>query len=86
MSAIIYARNKRKEMFVAFFIIWILLNGNIAIKTVLLGIAFSAILYAFACKFLDFSFKKDVRFIKNSFLFIAYGFVLLYNIFIVILF
>ena len=82
MSAIIYARNKRKEMFVAFFIIWILLNGNIAIKTVLLGIAFSAILYAFACKFLDFSFKKDVRFIKNSFLFIAYGFVLLYNIFI----
>lgn len=69
-------------MFIAIFLIWILLNGNIAIKTVLLGVLFSALIYAFACLFLDFSFKKDIRYCKKFYLIIAYAFVLLYNIFI----
>jgi len=60
-------------MFVAFLLIWILLNEKFTVEILLFGIAVSAAIYAFACCFLDFSFRKDVQMIRKAGLGLAYA-------------
>lgn len=67
-------------MFIGFFLLWILLNGNFALKTILLGIAFSAVLYLFLCVFFGFNIKKDIKICKNIPIFIAFVFMLIISI------
>ena len=67
-------------MFIGFFLLWILLNGNFALKTILLGIAFSTILYLFLCVFFGFNIKKDIKICKNIPIFIAFVFMLIISI------
>lgn len=68
-------------MYVALVLLWILFNGKITLEIVLFGVALAALLYLFTCKFLGFSFRKDVMIIRESGLLLWYFFNLLWEIF-----
>lgn len=67
-------------MFIALFAAWVILNGRITFEIIWMGLLISALIYAFMCKFMDFSIKKDIKLCKRVFLGIAYVFVLLWEI------
>ena len=48
-------------MFLGLALFWILLNGRFSWEILGFGVAFSAALYAFACKYLGFSPREDRR-------------------------
>ena len=45
--------------------IWIILNGKITLEIVIFGLVICAMLYAFLCRFLNYSVKKDLHFLKR---------------------
>ena len=53
-------------MFIFLFAMWIVFNGRITAETVLLGLLFSAAVFAFLCRFLDHSLKKELGLLKLS--------------------
>lgn len=46
-------------MFLAFLALWIIFNGKITLEILLMGIALSAALFAFCCRFMNYSIHKD---------------------------
>jgi multicomponent Na+:H+ antiporter subunit E len=48
-------------MLFAIFILWVIFNGRVTLETILLGVAVSAALFLFACKFLGYSPKTEVK-------------------------
>ena len=48
-------------MFLAFLVLWIIFNGKITLEILLIGIALSAVLFAFCCRFMDCSIQKDLK-------------------------
>lgn len=46
-------------MFIAYFLLFILFNGKLTLEIALFGAVFAAVLYAFSCKYLGYSFQKD---------------------------
>lgn len=67
-------------MFILYFILWVIFNGQITLEISLFGIAIAAGIYAFTCIFMDFSLKKDIALCKRIFLFLHYIFVLIWEI------
>lgn len=67
-------------MFILFFLLWVIFNGNCTLEICIFGIVISAALFAFICRFMDYSPKKEVLFYKKAFLFIRYSFVLVKEI------
>ncbi len=59
-------------MYVLFFLVWIIFNGRITVEITVFGLAVSAVMYAFVCKFLDWSPAKDLFFLKKSGLILRY--------------
>ncbi len=59
-SRIFESREGDIFMGLLFFILWIIFNGRITVEIVLLGIAVSGAVYAFCCRFLGYSVKKDL--------------------------
>lgn len=52
-------------MFLAFFILWIILNAKITVEIVIIGLIISAVIFAFICKYMDYSIQKEIRMIKK---------------------
>lgn len=48
-------------MFVAFLLLWIIFNGRVTLEILLIGMVLSAALFAFCCRFLGYSVRKDAR-------------------------
>lgn len=48
-------------MFAAFLALWIIFNGRITLEIVLIGTVLSAALFAFCCRFMNYSIKRDLR-------------------------
>lgn len=67
-------------MFLFYFALWIIFNGAVTLEIVLFGLGVSALIYAFSCKFMDFSFKKDIMLCKRAVLFLHYCLVLVWEI------
>lgn len=59
-------------MYVFYFLIWVIFNGQITLEITLFGLAIAAAVYAFTCRFLDWSPSKDLMLIKKSGLLLAY--------------
>ena len=59
-------------MYLLFFLVWIIFNGKITTEIVLFGIAIAAIVFAFVCKFMDYSLKKEFMFYRKTGYIIAY--------------
>ncbi len=67
-------------MFLFFFILWIIFNGQFTAETALFGVAVSGAMYAFICKFMGYSLKKDIAYAKKAGYFLKYFAVLVVEI------
>lgn len=67
-------------MLVLFFLLWVIFNGNFTLEICIFGAIISVTLFAFVCKFMDFSLKKELHIYKKSFLFVRYVFLLIKEI------
>ena len=67
-------------MFILFFLLWVIFNGSFTPEICIFGIVISAVLFAFICRFMDYSLKKEMLFCKKSLLFIRYAFILVKEI------
>ena len=52
-------------MFFVYFALWVVLNGRWTLEIGAFGVLFAALLYAFSCKFLGYSVRKDLRFARG---------------------
>jgi len=46
-------------MFLLFLAVWIIFNGRITVEILLFGVAIAAIMFAFVCRFMDYSVQKE---------------------------
>ncbi|MBR5520618.1 MAG: Na+/H+ antiporter subunit E [Oscillospiraceae bacterium] len=67
-------------MYILLFLLWIALNGRITLEICIFGVAISAFVYRVMCKFLDYSPKNDIIFIRRFPLVVEYIFVLFVEI------
>ena len=63
-----------------FIIVWIIFNGRVTLEIVLFGIAISGLMFAFVCKFMDYSMEKERKFYKKFPLFCKYAVLLVKEI------
>ena len=67
-------------MFLFLLALWLVFNGRVTAETVLLGLLFAAAIFAFMCRFMDYSLEKDRKAIRLAPLVARYFFVLLAEI------
>jgi multicomponent Na+:H+ antiporter subunit E len=52
-------------MLLLFFIAWLIFNGRITLEITIFGIAIAGLMFAFICKFMDYSVEKERRFYQK---------------------
>ena len=67
-------------MLLLFFLAWIIFNGNLTLEIVLFGVGIALGVFAFICKFMDYSIQKELRFYKLAPMFFQYLFLLVKEI------
>ena len=67
-------------MYLLYFLLWIIYNGNITLEICVLGLIISAAIFAFTCRFADYSVRKELRIYKKAVKFLQYMFTLLLEI------
>lgn len=67
-------------MYLVFLIIWIIFNEKLNLEILLFGLAISAAVFAFACKFMGYSIKKELHFYRKILGLLRYVFVLVREI------
>lgn len=67
-------------MYFVFLALWIIFNGSLTLEIFLFGIVIAAVMYAFICKFMEFSVHKDILIWKRSFLLLRYLVILIVEI------
>ena len=59
-------------MYLLFLFAWIVFNGNITLEIFVFGVVIAAVMFAFMCKFMDYSIKKEINVYKKSIWALAY--------------
>ena len=67
-------------MYFVFLIIWIIFNEKFNLEILLFGLMISAAVFAFVCRFMDYSVKKELHFYKKLPGMMRYVFVLVKEI------
>ena len=67
-------------MYVIFFLIWIIFNGQFTLEIAAFGLVIAGALYWFICKFMDYKPRNDLVLCKRFFLIIHYIFILVKEI------
>lgn len=67
-------------MYFLFYFFWIVFNGQLTWEIAVIGLFVAGLIYAFICKFMGWSLKKDLRIIKYTIFMVGYLFVLLWEI------
>ena len=67
-------------MYIIFFLIWVIFNGQLTVEIALLGLVVSGAMYAFICRFMDYRPGKDLVIARKIFCFLHYIGVLLKEI------
>ena len=67
-------------MFFLLFLVWIIFNGAVTVEIAIFGLGISAGMYAFICKFMNYSIKKDILYLKKGFRILQYMLVLVWEI------
>lgn len=67
-------------MYLIYFVLWVIFNGNFTLEIAVLGVIVAAALFAFTCKFADYSIAKEKQLFKNLFRMIHYVIVLIIEI------
>lgn len=81
----IYGKKRKKErkekaMYLLYFLLWVIFNGNFTLEICLLGIVIAGGIFAFTCKFMDYSVEKEKQNIRKVLKFIRYCCVLIKEI------
>ena len=63
-----------------YFILWIIFNGAITWEICLFGLVIAGAVFAFTCKFMDYSIEKEKHLLKKGFQMLRYIFVLVKEI------
>ena len=67
-------------MFLLFFVLWIVFNGQLTFEIAVFGLIVSLAMYAFVCRFMNFSIKRDIVLIRCLPYFIYYSLILIVEI------
>ena len=67
-------------MLLLFFAAWIIFNGRITVEIVLFGVAVAVLVFAFMCRFMDYSLEKERAFYRKLPLFCKYVMLLIKEI------
>jgi multicomponent Na+:H+ antiporter subunit E len=67
-------------MYLLYFALWVIFNGQITLEICLFGIVIAAIMLAFTCKFMDYSLEKEKKLVRNYFGGLRYAVVLVKEI------
>lgn len=67
-------------MYLLYFIVWIIFAGDITLEICIFGAVIAAVIFAFTCKFMDYSIEKEKKNLKKSFQFLHYIVVLVKEI------
>lgn len=67
-------------MYLMYFILWIIFNGAITWEICLFGLVITGAVFAFTCKFMDYSIEKEKHLLKKGFQMLRYIFVLVKEI------
>lgn len=59
-------------MYIFYFLVWVIFNGQLTTEIVIFGLAVAAVVYAFSCRFLNWSPTKDFCLLKRSILLLRY--------------
>lgn len=68
-------------MFLLFFLVWLIFNGNVTLEIVIFGLVIAAVMFAFICKFMGHSIHKELIYMKKSGYFFRYILILIREIF-----
>lgn len=67
-------------MFFLYFVLWVIFNGKITLEICLFGIVTAGAVFAFTCKFMDYSIAKEKMAIRRIFKMLRYICVLVIEI------
>ena len=67
-------------MFLLYFLLWVIFNGNFTLEIALFGVVIATAVFAFTCRFADYSIEKEKLLFKNLFRIIRYVVVLVIEI------
>ncbi len=67
-------------MFALYFLLWIVYNGKFTLEIGIFGLIIAGVLFAFSCKFMDYSVQKELSNYKKFFQLIGYVFLLVWEI------
>lgn len=67
-------------MLLFFFLVWIIFNGAVTTEIVLFGVVIALLVFAFVCKFMDYSIRKELLLLRRSGYFLYYILVLIAEI------
>lgn len=59
-------------MYILFLLAWIIFNGNFTTEILCFGVIIAGVVFAFMCRFMDYSLKKEAVFYKKTIWFLAY--------------
>lgn len=59
-------------MLLLFFLVWVIFNGRLTLEIALFGVAVAAAVFAFVCRFMDYSLQKELVFYKKMPAFFQY--------------
>lgn len=67
-------------MYILFFLIWVIFNGQFTLEIAAFGVVIAGLMYAFICKFMNYSPKTDILMAKKLVYILQYAFVLVKEI------
>ncbi|MDO5422503.1 MAG: Na+/H+ antiporter subunit E [Eubacteriales bacterium] len=67
-------------MYLLYFLVWVIFNGNVTLEICLFGVVIAGLIFAFTCKFMDYSIEKEKKNLKKVFRFMRYVCVLVKEI------
>ncbi len=67
-------------MFLLFFLIWVIFNGQLTWEIAAFGVVIAAVMYLFICKFMGYKPEMDLLLCRKLFLILQYVFVLVKEI------
>ncbi|MGN0377554.1 MAG: Na+/H+ antiporter subunit E [Suilimivivens sp.] len=68
------------DMYLLFFLIWVIFNGQFTPEIAAFGIVIAGVMYAFICKFMGYKPKTDILMAKKIIYILQYVFILLKEI------
>lgn len=67
-------------MFFLFFLVWIIFNGAVTVEITIFGLVISSAMYLFICRFMNYSVRKDMAYLKRAIPILEYVGVLVWEI------